>query len=158
MGGIGSAVAKRAAAFDLRLQYHNTSPVSVSAMSHLGIADEPKYVSFGELLRTSDIISLHVPLSPKTTHLIGEKEISIMKDGVIIINTARGPVLDEDAVVDGLNSGKVWSAGLDVFEREPDIHPALVRNENVVLLPHIGTATVDTRVSHVSRFFESNES
>ncbi|KAJ5805366.1 hypothetical protein N7474_011253 [Penicillium riverlandense] len=147
LGGIGSAVAKRAASFDLRLQYHNQSPVSASVMSRLSLdaADEPKYVSFEELLRTSDIISVHVPLSPKTIHLIGKKEIDMMKDNAIIINTARGPVIDESALVGGLESGKIWSAGLDVFEREPNIHPELMTNENVILLPHIGTATVDTR-------------
>lgn len=148
MGGIGSAVARRAAPFDVKLQYHNRSPATPADIRRLNLGDNGiEYVTFEELLRTSDIISVHVPLSAKTTHLIGKKEIDMMKDNVIIINTARGPVIDESALVQGLESGKIWSAGLDVFEREPEIHPGLIKNENVVLLPHIGTATVDTRVS-----------
>ncbi|EOD49427.1 putative hydroxyisocaproate protein [Neofusicoccum parvum UCRNP2] len=104
-----------------------------------------KYVSFDELLSTSDVISLNLGLSAATRHIIGPKEFAKMKDGVVIVNTARGPVMDEAALVDALASGKVWSAGLDVFEEEPKIHPGLLKNENVVLLPHIGTATFETQ-------------
>ncbi|CAG9949536.1 unnamed protein product [Clonostachys rosea f. rosea IK726] len=93
-------------------------------MSRLNLGnDEPKYVTFEELLRTSDIISVHVPLSDRTRHLIGKKEIDMMKENIIIINTARGPS----------------------STREPEIHPGLMKNENAILLPHIGTATIDTR-------------
>ncbi|OAA68545.1 NAD(P)-binding domain protein [Niveomyces insectorum RCEF 264] len=146
LGGIGAAVAQRAAAFDIKLQYHNRRPAAASVLDNLqSLGVDIQYVSFDELLATSDIISVHVPLSAATRHLIGEKEIARMKDGVVLINTARGPVVDEDALVAGLSSGKIWSAGLDVFEREPDVHPGLLANENAVLLPHIGTATVDTR-------------
>lgn len=148
MGGIGSAMAKRAAAFDLKIRYHNRTLLKASVLKELDFdGNEPVYVTFEELLRTSDIISLHVPLTSTTRHLIGKKEIELMKDDVIIINTARGPVIDENALVEGLERGKVWSAGLDVFENEPEVHPVLLKNENVILLPHVGTATVDTRVS-----------
>ncbi|CAI6089159.1 unnamed protein product [Clonostachys chloroleuca] len=146
LGGIGSAVAKRAVPFGLKLQYHNQSPARASVMSRLNLGDnEPKYVTFEELLHTSDIISVHVPLSARTRHLIGKKEIEMMKENIIIINTARGLIIDESALVEGLERGKIWSVGLDVFEQEPEIHPGLIKNENAILLPHIGTATIDTR-------------
>ncbi|KAL1632713.1 hypothetical protein SLS56_003410 [Neofusicoccum ribis] len=142
MGGIGRAVAVRAAAFGMKIQYHNRSRLSESTEAAAGNA---KYVSFDELLSTSDVISLNLGLSAATRHIIGPNEFAKMKDGVVIVNTARGPVMDEAALVDALASGKVWSAGLDVFEEEPKIHPGLLKNENVVLLPHIGTATFETQ-------------
>lgn len=155
MGGIGVATAKRAAAFGLKLQYHNRVPVNNLAKESLEVYGAmPTYVSFEELIRTSDIISIHLPLSDKTRGIIGAQEIGKMKQGVIIINTARGPIIDEEDLVRGLESGKIWSAGLDVFEKEPRVHPELLRNENVVLLPHIGTATVDTRVSRIRSIIE----
>ena len=142
MGGIGSAVARRAAPFDLQMQYHNRNPVADS--------DNPtgaQYVSFEELLRTSDIISIHLPLNDGTKGLIGRREFGMMKDGVVIINTARGKIVDEGALVEALEQGKVFAAGLDVYEREPEVHPGLMESENVVLMPHVGTATVETQVS-----------
>ena len=141
MGGIGGAFAKRAAGFDFKVQYHNRRPVGPEK-NLVGAS----YVSFEELLGTSDILSLHLPLTQATRHLIGSKEFGMMKDGVIIINTARGPIIDEQALVDALNSGKVFSAGLDVYEKEPEIHKGLVDNGSVILLPHIGTATYETQV------------
>ncbi|TPX09379.1 uncharacterized protein E0L32_009423 [Thyridium curvatum] len=144
LGGIGVATAKRAAAFGMKIQYHNRSPRGDLA-EHFAAGPSPQYVGFEELLRTSDVVSVHLPLSPATRHTIGAKEIDMMKQDVVIINTARGPVIDEEALVQGLDSGKVWSAGLDVFEKEPEVHPGLLGNNNVILLPHIGTATVDTR-------------
>jgi glyoxylate reductase len=151
MGGIGLAMARRAAGFGFRLQYHNRSPARTSDIEALGLRpeQEPKFVSLEELLRTSDAISIHLPLSPETVGFIGCEEIKKMKDGVVVVNTARGPILDENALVEGLERGKVWSAGLDVFEKEPLVHDGLSQNENVVLLPHIGTATTDTRVSTI---------
>lgn len=147
MGGIGRAFAKRAAAFDLKLQYHNRSPAKTTDICKLNIGGHaPRYVDWDTLLRTSDIISVHLPLSASTKGCLGPQEFDKMKDGVIIINTARGPIIDEAALVQALNTGKVWSAGLDVYEREPQIHPALLENDRVILLPHIGTATIDTRV------------
>ncbi|PHH92622.1 hypothetical protein CDD83_6549 [Cordyceps sp. RAO-2017] len=144
MGGIGTATAKRAAAFGFRIQYHNRKPVEKLASQFEGQA-VPEYVSFDELLRTSDVLSVHLPLGPATKGLIGANELEAMKDGVIIVNTARGPIIDEAALVRSLESGKVRSVGLDVYEKEPEIHPGLLAHPGAVLLPHIGTATVDTQ-------------
>lgn len=141
MGGIGSALAHRAAAFGMRIQYHNRRELPASA------SQGAKYVSFDELLQTSDVLSLNLSLSQATRHIIGREEFGKMKEGVVLINTARGPLVDEGALVEALDAGRVWSAGLDVFEEEPRIHEGLLRNENVVLLPHIGTATFETQVS-----------
>ena len=139
MGGIGAATARRAAAFGFVMQYHSRQRV-----------DDPdgllgEFVSFDELLRTSDVISVHVPLSPATTHLLDDAAFARMKDGVIIVNTARGPIIDEAALVRHLDAGKVWSVGLDVYEQEPAVHPGLLQHPHAVLLPHIGTVTRDTQ-------------
>ncbi|KAF2843405.1 hypothetical protein M501DRAFT_924950 [Patellaria atrata CBS 101060] len=139
MGGIGTAVALRAKAFGMRLQYHNRH--QLPSDKECGA----KYVSFDELLETSDVLSLNLSLNSSTKHIISKPQFDKMKDGVIVINTARGPLIHENALVDALKSGKVWSAGLDVYEEEPKIHPELVKNQNVVLLPHIGTATLETQ-------------
>ena len=141
MGGIGTAVAKRAAAFGMSVQYHNRKPVP-SDKNPVGA----KYVSFEELLRTSDVISVHLPLSPATRHTLSKREFQMMKDGVVVVNTARGPIINEEALVEALESEKVFSAGLDVYENEPKIHPKLLANDKVALLPHIGTATMETQV------------
>ena len=142
MGGIGGALARRAAPFDMKIQYHNRRPVAPE-QNPTGA----EYVSFEDLLSTSDVISVHLPLSDRTRHLIGRKEIEMMKDGVVIINTARGPIINEEALAAALESGKVFGAGLDVFENEPEIHEGLIRNNNTILLPHTGTATYETQVS-----------
>ena len=144
LGGIGSALALRAAPFNFQMQYHNRNPIVHPSSNPTNAT----YVSFEELLRTSDIISIHLPLSDVTRGIIGQKEFQMMKDGVIIVNTARGAILDENALVDALNQGKVFSAGLDVYENEPDVHPGLIESDKVLLLPHVGTATVETQVSH----------
>ena len=140
MGGIGTAVAKRARGFGMIIQYHNrrrVPPVKNPANAN--------YIGFEELLRTSDVISVHLPLNEKTRGIIGRREFSMMKEGVVFINTARGPVVDEVALVNALESGQVWGAGLDVYEQEPIVHEGLLRNENCVLMPHVGTATIDTQ-------------
>lgn len=142
LGGIGSALALRAAPFDFQIQYHNRNPIQDPSRN----PTNAKYVSFEELLRTSDVISIHLPLSDATRGIVGTKEFSMMKDGVVIVNTARGAVMDESALVDALDQGKVFAAGLDVYENEPEVHPGLIRNDNVLLLPHVGTATVETQV------------
>lgn len=142
MGGIGSAFALRAAPFGFQLQYHNRNPVGHSS-SNLTNA---KYVSFEELIRTSDVISIHLPLNDATKGLIGREEFQMMKEGVVIVNTARGKIIDEGALVEALEQGKVFAAGLDVYENEPEIHPGLIKHDDVVLMPHIGTATVETQV------------
>lgn len=141
MGGIGSAVAHRAKAFGMKIQYHNRHQLPAQE------EEGAKYVSFEELLKTSDVLSLNLSLNASTRHIIAKPQFDAMKDGVIIINTARGPLIDEAALVDALKSGKVWTAGLDVFEEEPKIHPGLLEADNVVLLPHIGTGTFETQVS-----------
>ncbi|KAL8729426.1 MAG: hypothetical protein Q9181_005008 [Wetmoreana brouardii] len=141
MGGIGSALALRAAPFDLQMQYHNRNPVIHPSSN----PTNAKYVGFEELLRTSDIISIHLPLTESTRGLIGRKEFGMMKDGVVIVNTARGAIIDEEALVEALEQGKVFAAGLDVYEREPEIHEGLIKCDNVVLMPHVGTATVETQ-------------
>ena len=100
---------------------------------------------FRSLLRQSDFVSVHVPLSPETRHTIGEAELRMMKKEAILVNTARGPVVDEAALVQALKEGWIWGAGIDVFEREPEVHPGLLECTNAVLAPHVGSATVATR-------------
>jgi len=139
MGGIGRTLKRRADAFDMVVQYHNRTKLEPEMEAGA------KYVSFDELLATSDIISLNLPLNAHTRHIISTNEFEKMKDGVIIVNTARGAVMDEDALVKALDSGKVRSVGLDVFEDEPTVHPGLLRNPNVMLVPHLGTFTVETQ-------------
>ena len=140
MGGIGTAVARRAIPFGMRVQYHNRTRVPAS-QNPMGA----KYVSFEELLETSDIISVHLPLNASTHGMISRDQFARMKNDVVLINTARGPIVNEDALVENLGSGKVWGAGLDVHEHEPKIHPGLIDNENCVLLPHVGTGTLETQ-------------
>ncbi|MCJ1470264.1 hypothetical protein MMC07_008909 [Pseudocyphellaria aurata] len=140
MGGIGSAVARRALAFDFKIQYHNRHPLPPD-QNPFGAT----YVDFETLLRTSDAISVHLPLGVGTRGLIGKREFAMMKEGVVIVNTARGPIIDEEALVEAVESGKVFAAGLDVYEKEPEVSEGLVDNENVVLLPHVGTATYETQ-------------
>ncbi|KAK9457345.1 D-isomer specific 2-hydroxyacid dehydrogenase [Dipodascopsis uninucleata] len=138
MGGIGRAVKQRAEGFGMKVVYHNRKELSSE------LSGGAKYVSFDELISKSDVISLNLPLNANTRHIISKDVIAKMKDGVVIVNTARGAVMDEAALVDALKSGKVASAGLDVFEEEPKIHPGLIGLENVTLLPHVGTRTVET--------------
>lgn len=139
MGGIGRSVAQRARAFGMSIQYHNRNRLSEKD------EEGAKYVSFDELLASSDVLSLNLALNKNTRHIISTKEFGKMKEGIVIVNTARGPIIDEAALVQALEDGKVWSAGLDVYEEEPKIHQGLVENERVVLLPHIGTATWETQ-------------
>ncbi len=158
MGRIGQAVARRAKGFGMKIIYHNRKRVSEDSEKELSA----KYVPFDELISTSDIISLHCPLTKETHHLIDKNEFLKMKDGVIIINTARGPVINEKELVNFLKNGKVKGAGLDVFEREPEVEGDLLHMENVILLPHIGSATHYTRkrivtlaVNNVIEFFKN---
>lgn len=140
MGGIGREVAARGRAFGMTIQYYNRSRLPEE------LEKGAKYVGFEELIRTSDILSLNCSLRKETVGIIGPKEFDNMKQGVVLINTARGKLIDEGALVAALDSGKVFSAGLDVYEEEPKVHEGLLNNPNVVLLPHIGTATVETQV------------
>ncbi|KAI8970778.1 D-isomer specific 2-hydroxyacid dehydrogenase [Pilobolus umbonatus] len=137
-GGIGRTVAKRMAGFDMKkIQYYNRTRLSDKVEKQYGLV----YVDFDTLLKTSDIISVHCPLNEETYHLLSYKEFAAMKDNVIIINTSRGKVVHEIALVNALERGKVLSAGLDVFEEEPKISPGLLSHPRCVLLPHMGTFT-----------------
>ncbi len=135
-------MAVRAITLGMKIQYYNRKRLSPAQEEAAGNA---KYVSFEELLATSDVLSLNLPLNPKTRHIISHAEFAKMKDGVVIVNTARGAVMDEAALVEALDNGKVASAGLDVYEDEPNVHPGLIRNENVLLVPHLGTHTYETQ-------------
>lgn len=141
LGGIGAVARdKMQSALNLgKIQYHNRSRASPE------VEKDAEYVDFDTLLKTSDIIYLSVPLNKSTHHLLNAEAFSKMKDGVTIVNTARGKVIDEQALVDALESGKVKTVGLDVYENEPKVHPGLMKNENVLLLPHSGTHCLDAR-------------
>src|SRR5579884_1693915 len=141
MGRIGQAVAKRGTGFSMRILYHDSQRAPERVERELGA----QYVSKEELLRESDFVSVHVPLNDATRKLIGEPELRLMKKTAILVNTSRGPVLDEAAVAQALAERWIGGAGLDVFEREPEVHPTLLKLDNVVLAPHIGSASVDTR-------------
>lgn len=143
MGAIGQAMAKRATkGFDMQVIYYSSSR-KVNAEK----AYEVEFVEFDELLSLSDFISIHVPLTAKTKHMFSTPEFKAMKNSAIIINTARGPVVDEAALVEALKNGQIRGAALDVFEEEPKVHPELIKmQENVVLTPHIGSASIETRL------------
>lgn len=134
-GRIGQAVARRAAGFGMQVLHHARNDVG-----------EPGYVpELDALLAESDVVSLHVPLTPETRHLIGARELARMKDTAVLVNTARGPVVDEEALADALERGTIFAAGIDVFEHEPTVHPRLLAAPRAVLLPHIGSASFATR-------------
>lgn len=142
MGRIGKALCKRAVACGMDVIYHNRRPLYVEEETKLGVT----YVSKEELLATSDFVSINAPYSPETHHLIGEAELAQMKKTAILINTARGPMVDEYALVKALKEGTIHGAGLDVFEFGDYPLPELLEMDNVVLTPHIGTQTMDTRI------------
>ena len=135
-GAIGQAVAARARAFGMEIIY-------ADAMDR----DEPGRVEFDELLARSDVVSLHTPLLPETRHLIDAAALASMRDDAYLVNTSRGPVVDEAALAAALRDGVIAGAALDVFENEPDVHPDLVGLDNIVLLPHLGSATIETRTA-----------
>jgi lactate dehydrogenase-like 2-hydroxyacid dehydrogenase len=140
LGRIGMAVARRAAAFNMRIVATGSRATSEEAAGY-GV----QAVDLQTLLRESDVVSLHCPLTPDTHHLIGPEELAAMKPTAILVNTARGPIVDEAALVSALESGVIAAAGLDVYEDEPRLHPGLRALDNVVLLPHIGSAGEATR-------------
>jgi glyoxylate reductase len=143
MGGIGTALARRAQAFGMTIAYHNRSPISAEVAGEL----DAERLDLDELLATSDIVSLNCPYSETTHHLIDGRALRMMRDDAVLINTARGPVVDEAALVNALREGFIGAAGLDVYENEPEVHPGLLTLDNVVLLPHLGSATVETRTA-----------
>lgn len=143
MGQIGIATARRAKAFGMNIAYTRRSPLEDSVVAEL----DAKFMSMDELIESSDVLSLHCPYSPATHHLISENQLARMKPSAYLINTARGPIVDEDALVNALKSGQIAGAGLDVFEHEPKVHKGLLELENAVLIPHLGSATVETRAA-----------
>jgi lactate dehydrogenase-like 2-hydroxyacid dehydrogenase len=140
LGRIGMAVARRAAAFNMRILATGSRATSDEAVAY-GV----QAVNLEALLRESDVVSLHCPLTPDTHHLIGREQLAAMKPTAILVNTARGPIVDEAALVSALEGGVIAAAGLDVYEDEPRLHPGLRALDNVVLLPHIGSAGRATR-------------
>jgi glyoxylate reductase len=142
LGRIGRGVARRALGFDMRILYTDVQRTPEDVERQAGAT----YVDKATLLREADIITLHVPLFPETRHYIGANEIALMKKGAILVNAARGPVVDERALVRALKQGRIAAAGLDVYEREPMPAPGLTRLSNTVLAPHIASASVDTRL------------
>src|SRR3712207_6241196 len=140
LGRIGQAVARRAKGFGMEILYHNRSR-NGSAEKELGA----RYLELREFLSESDFISIHTPLTDETRHLIGAEELESMKPGAVLVNSSRGPVVDEGALADALENGRIFAAGLDVYEEEPKVHPKLLELENVVLAPHIGSASIETR-------------
>ena len=139
-GRIGGAVARRATAFHMNILYHNRNRNRILEEDTGAV-----YVSFEELLERSDFVSLHTPLTPGTKNMFGENEFSMMKRSAVFINTARGGCHDEVALVEALRNGVIRAAGLDVFHEEPKVHPGLLELENVVLCPHLGSASEETR-------------
>ena len=139
-GRIGLSFAKRAKAFDMTVLY-----TDVAANQQFELETGGQYASLEMLLQESDFVSLHTPLLPETFHLIGEKELKLMKKTAILINTSRGPIVDELALVKALQSGEIWGAGLDVYEFEPGLVEGLKELDNAILCPHIASATIDTR-------------
>ena len=140
MGKIGSAVARRAAGFEMDVIYHNRRSVPGAAAS---------YVSLEELLERSDVLVLNAPSTPETRHVIDAAALAAMKPTALLVNTARGPLVDEAALVAALRDGAIAGAGLDVYEAEPVIHPGLLELDNVVLAPHLGSATHEARAAMV---------
>ena len=138
-GRIGQAVARRASGFGMKVIYSSSSgPRKVD-----GITAEHR--EFDDLLRDADFVSVNVALNDSTRHLFGEEEFRAMKPTAVLVNTARGPVVDEAALAHALKAGEIFAAGIDVFEKEPEVHPELLECENAVIIPHLGSATIDTR-------------
>lgn len=141
MGAIGQALAKRAKAFGMEIAYSNRGRVENS----IEVGLDATYLSLDELLATSDVVSVNCPYSPQTHHLIDAGALATMKPTATLINTARGPIVNEAALVEALDNNVIANAGLDVFEHEPTVHDGLLGRENVVLIPHLGSATIETR-------------
>lgn len=157
MGRIGQALARRAVAAGMKIVYHNRHRLDEATERRYGAT----YLSLDELLRVSDAVSLNAPHTAETYHVIGAEELHKMKPTAVLVNTARGPLVDEAALAEALRTGTIWAAGLDVFEHGNYPIPELTRLDNVVLTPHVGTQTVEIRhemAAHVSRniihFFE----
>jgi len=140
-GRIGQAVARRAKGFGMHVIYADAFQLPADVEAQTGA----RRVELDELLERADFVSIHTNLTPETRHLFGAEQFARMKDTAVLVNTSRGPVVDEAALADALEAGEIFAAGLDVFEHEPDVHPKLLGLENAVVIPHLGSATVDTR-------------
>jgi glyoxylate reductase len=143
MGRIGQAVARRAKAFGLQIHYHNRKPVSAQIERELSAT---YWESLDQMLARMDIVSINCPHTPATYHLLSARRLKLMKPAAYIVNTARGEVIDENALARMLQAGEISGAGLDVFEHEPSVNPKLLKLKNVVLLPHMGSATLEGRI------------
>jgi glyoxylate reductase len=143
LGGIGQRVGARARAFGMEIAYHSRRPAPAEVTATL----EAERLPLDALLERSDVLSLHCPLTPETYHLIGAAELERMKPTAILVNAARGPIVDEAALAAALAAGEIAAAGLDVYEREPLVEPRLLELDNAVLAPHLGSATVETRAA-----------
>jgi glyoxylate reductase len=151
LGTIGEAVARRARGFSMRLLYTKRHRLDEAREAALGV----EYRSLDDLLRESDFISINAALSPETVHLIGEREIALMRPSAYLVNTARGPIVDEKALARALEENRIAGAALDVYEREPMVDPGLIDLPNVVLTPHLGSATLETRERMTARVVEN---
>ncbi|MEH6475429.1 MAG: D-glycerate dehydrogenase [Sneathiella sp.] len=140
MGRIGQAVARRARGFDMEIHYHNRRPVTAR-----GLEEATYHGTLDELLPHCEFLSINCPLSDSTHHLINDTSIAMLPDGAVLVNTARGPIVEDAALIKALKSGKIASAGLDVFENEPKLNPDYLPLPNLFVLPHIGSATFETR-------------
>jgi len=140
-GRIGRGVAKRARAFGMRVLYYDEQPASPELERELAVTRSDLY----RLLSESDFVSVHVPLTTTTRHLFSTAQFATMKPSAVLVNTSRGPVVDEAALAEALKSHQIFGAGLDVYENEPDVHPELLKLDNVILAPHIASASVRTR-------------
>ena len=143
LGQIGTATARRARAFGMNVIYSGRRRADEELEAELGAT----FFGFDDLLATSDVVSLHCPLTPETTHLITAERLGQMRRDAYLVNTTRGPVVDEAALAEALSAGVIAGAGLDVFEHEPEVHPGLLECENAVLIPHLGSATIETRTA-----------
>ena len=143
LGAIGALVARRGRAFGMEIVYHSRHEAPAARVAEL----EAERLPLDELLATADVVSLHCPLTPETRHLLGARELALMKPTATLVNTARGAVVDEPALTAALREGRIANAGLDVYEHEPAVDPGLLELENVVLVPHLGSATVETRAA-----------
>lgn len=142
LGRIGRAVARRAQAFGMEVVYFDSNRLSAEEEASNRIS----FLPLEELLATSDIVSVHASLNASSVHLLSAEKIALMKKEAILVNVARGPIIDEAALAQALARREIWAAGLDVYEKEPEIHPLLLKLDNAVLLPHIGSATEETRL------------
>lgn len=152
MGRIGQAVARRASGFGLSVHYHNRNRLPLEQEENLGAT---YWTSLDQMIAHMDIISINCPHTPATYHLLNARRFGLMKPHVYIVNTARGEVIDEQALIKALTSGQIAGAGLDVFEHEPEINPKLIKLNNVALLPHMGSATIEGRIQMGERVIQN---